>query len=475
MTSEELSVKLNISKKTVYRVIKEINDSISNKNLIISEKGRGYKLDYEQYILQNERSSFKKSDFSPDERRERITEELLLSAPNPKNVSELHREYYVGESVIFNDEQIISEKLKKYDLKLVRKNRTVSIEGKESDIRRAIIEGIQTLKLINMDELRHNDNVHFNHYDVLCILDQLKLMEKRLKITIPYPYDINIFSHLYILISRLRRVGLKLLSDREEEVKTKDNNFSDQDLSLYEVAETTIENIEKYLNLQLPDSEIRYLYQYLVSSRMGDSKTISTFSNKVTMITQFYLDEMSQRLNIKVQSDSIFLDLANHIKPMMNRLTHGIKINNSLLNQIKVTYEMIHQEVSKVSKMVSQRFNLPNINEDENGFLTLYFARMIETNHIPIRTIIMCTTGVGTSELLRVKIAKKFPELDILDVIASRDVKDVSYEYPGIELILTTIHLNESLTTKSLLVSAMFTEDDQIRLQKKIKEIYNER
>ncbi len=45
-------------------------------------------------------------------------EELLLSSPNAKNVYDLFEEYYVGESVIFSDEQIISEHLQRYDLKL---------------------------------------------------------------------------------------------------------------------------------------------------------------------------------------------------------------------------------------------------------------------------------------------------------------------------------------------------------------------
>ena len=87
----------------------------------------------------------------------------------------------------------------------------------------------------------------------------------------------------------------------------------------------------------------------------------------------------------------------------------------------------------------------------------------------------MCTTGVGTSELLRVKIEKKFPELEIVDVVASRDAKRFTEKYPGIDLILTTISVSDTIPIQSLLVSAMFTRDDQNRLQKKIEAIYDER
>ncbi|MGD1370479.1 PRD domain-containing protein, partial [Enterococcus faecium] len=99
--------------------------------------------------------------------------------------------------------------------------------------------------------------------------------------------------------------------------------------------------------------------------------------------------------------ESIFIDLANHIKPMINRLKNRIHVKNGLLDQIQLTYEKIYNSVSEVSKEVSQHFKLPLINADEIGFITLYFARMLETQQLPIQTLIMCTTGIGTSELLK--------------------------------------------------------------------------
>ncbi|WP_062050767.1 helix-turn-helix domain-containing protein [Bacillus sp. JCM 19034] len=50
VTSKELVEELKISQKTVYRLIKKINDEYMDTPLIISERGRGYKLDYENFI-----------------------------------------------------------------------------------------------------------------------------------------------------------------------------------------------------------------------------------------------------------------------------------------------------------------------------------------------------------------------------------------------------------------------------------------
>ncbi|MEK4910645.1 MULTISPECIES: PRD domain-containing protein [unclassified Niallia] len=475
VTSKELLEVLNVSQKTVYRLVNKINDEYEDGPLIISERGRGYKLDYEKFIhAQKSNYKDKKMQFSPQERRKRIMEQLLLSSPKPINVYHLFSDYYVGDSVAFNDEQIMSEELKKYNLVLERKNRTLAILGDEVNIRKAIKDIIEIFHIIDIDDLKRNPKLNFNQYDVLFILEQLRKMEEDLNITIPYPYNVNIFSHLYILLSRSRKVPIRLFTD---EISSKEMENMQRDI-LYPLAKMIVQNIEKYLNSPLPDMEVYFLYQYLVSSRMQGSHAITaTFSSEVIRVTKAYIEGMSTSLGMDIDSQcqSIFVDLANHIKPMLNRLEHKIRVKNNLLSQIKLTYEEVFMGVRKVSGSISEKFNLPAINDDENGFITLYFAKALETRQYqhPIKTLIMCTTGIGTSELLRAKVSKKFPELEIVDVVASRNTQILKEKYSDAELILSTVHMKEEVAIPYLLVSAMFTMDDQKRLQGKIEEIYH--
>jgi len=398
-------------------------------------------------------------------------EEVLLSSPKANNVYDLFKDYYVGDSVIFNDEQAISDQLAEYQLKLIRKNRTLAIQGEEGNIRQAIADFIQAFNTVDIDELASVKESRLNTYDALFVLNQIKKMEKDLKITLPYPYNINIFSHLYILITRSRNVGLSKINDRNVLTKEEKEQLS-QDTTLYEVANNTIANIAQYLNESLPEIEIFYLYQYLASSRMQSVvDDTDKFSEQVTQITHTYIEEMSEKLGISIFDTRIFSDLANHIKPMINRLEHKIRIKNGLLDEIKLSYKEIFEKVVSVSKTVSQQYHLPLINEDENGFITLYFARVLETYQLPIKTLIVCTTGVGTSELLKAKVEKNFPELDVMDVIATKNLDQFLKDYPATELVLSTIKLKQSLPVSSLLVSAMLTSDDQGRIQHKIEEM----
>ncbi|MFS0881556.1 HTH domain-containing protein [Metabacillus niabensis] len=88
VTSKDLLEVLNVSQKTVYRLINKINNEYVDSPLIISERGRGYKLDYEKFInYQKNNNKYKEIQFSPNERRKRIMEELLLSSPKPINVT----------------------------------------------------------------------------------------------------------------------------------------------------------------------------------------------------------------------------------------------------------------------------------------------------------------------------------------------------------------------------------------------------
>lgn len=77
VTSEELAEYLGTSQKTIYRLIKKINE-MHGEGLIQSEKGRGNKLNYERYINQTNFRPSQRSQYSPQERRNRVMEEWAM-------------------------------------------------------------------------------------------------------------------------------------------------------------------------------------------------------------------------------------------------------------------------------------------------------------------------------------------------------------------------------------------------------------
>ncbi|MDT0669233.1 HTH domain-containing protein [Mammaliicoccus sciuri] len=118
--SNRLAKHLDVSTKTIYRLVKRINDYYKEP-LIISEKGKGYRIDDKEYIEQHETGQLHQNDlFSPIERRNMMTKDLLLISPKSISIFNIIERYYISESVLNTDEKKIEEMLKRFNLNLER-------------------------------------------------------------------------------------------------------------------------------------------------------------------------------------------------------------------------------------------------------------------------------------------------------------------------------------------------------------------
>lgn len=192
VTADELSAALRLSTKSIYRIVKAINEDATIDYVILSEKGKGYRLSFHhQEKPQNQKAEMPNA-LTPVERRNKVMEELLLISPKRKNIFSLYQPFYVSETVINSDEKLISEALQRFELTVSRKNKMIGVNGAEKNIRRALQEYIQQTRNIRLDDL-HMTNEAFNRYDAEFVLRQLNLIENHLGLVIPHPYNINLF------------------------------------------------------------------------------------------------------------------------------------------------------------------------------------------------------------------------------------------------------------------------------------------
>lgn len=228
-----------------------------------------------------------------------------------------------------------------------------------------------------------------------------------------------------------------------------------------------IKNFEQYLSSDINDKEKEHLYKYLISYRVeyvDDIYKEQNFPTEVQMLTKQLLKRMSKSMHQNFDNPKFYIDLMKHIQPMSNRLNNGIVIKNTLLNQIKYEYYDIFMNLTEVMQQM-----LPAISEDEIGFLTLYFAKEIERNPKKVKTLITCTTGIGTSELLRVKVEKNLPEIEVVDVISTDFVDETRLK--EIDLIISTVNIEKFERTPVIIVSAMFNKSDQQKLKQLIEKM----
>ncbi|MBM5694220.1 transcription antiterminator [Listeria seeligeri] len=460
LTANQLAEILDVSSKTIYRKIKNINKTTGKKDIVISEKGRGFKLDYKVYIQAKLETTEDIFGYTPTERREKILLQILFKSPKYLNIHNLYEGYYVGYNSIKNDFALLNQSIEKYHLTIEKRQKEIRVVGTEENIRTAINEVINNLDLSSYDDLK-TEYSDLNKADVQFIVKQMEIIENKLAISIPYPYDINIFSHLYILINRFRQGEVEGFDESLEE-------YIITNEALHTIAVEAIEAIEQYLKMQLPKRETFNFLQYLISSRFNHE--IESIPNKVLPIveemTDFYIDQVAAKINIPINKKQLKVELLSHMKPMVNRMNHQINIKNNLLSDIKLEYGNLFEIIKETAQDVAKTFKLHTISDDEVGYITIYFAKHMEQSPLIKRIIIMCSSGIGTSELLKVKVQKAFPDVEIVDVLSSTKFKNNLQDYRNIDFILTTINAESNEEIPSLLVSAMFTEKDKLMVKK---------
>ncbi|MGT2749446.1 BglG family transcription antiterminator [Streptococcus orisasini] len=471
-TAKEISSELGVSPKTVYRLVKRINSSqAGGKTLILSEKGKGLALDRELYLSSARSLQNFQEEYSLLERRNKILERLLLIAPRPVSVYDLAQDYFVSESVILKDKLELQKQLSDYHLKLTVKRQQLSVSGSEFDLRTAIADLVSTFSMIDLDNLSLSKNDSKINYDVASfVLSELYSIERNLKANIPYPYNVNIFSHLYIMIERSRHHNYHPYLVQ--------GSIAYEDTALKIESQRVIDDITQFMGCPISSDEVYYLYSYLISSRFQTEEFSAeqSFSPRVLAITDFYFKHMSitRQQTIKA-SDGIFRDLGNHISPMLRRLDNKIRIKNGMLEQIKTGYPEIFQELRNLSDKVSERYAIPKINHDEIGFLTLYFVRFKELSKQPLKALVMCSSGIGISELLRTKIENSFSDLEIVDVVSAHNADAVLARHPEVKLLITSVDSRIKNPIKKVLVSALMSAEDKKRIRKAIEELRYEK
>ncbi|MCW3779216.1 BglG family transcription antiterminator [Levilactobacillus namurensis] len=472
ITASKLSIQLNVSPKTVYRAINQINDRVGKPKLIVTAKGKGVEINRQRTMTDevpysNVVDISNGDGFSPSKRRKQIMLRLLYMSPQGMDVRSLYKNFYVSDSVINNDEKVIGTWLERYGLRMHRSHWKLAIVGEELVVRRAISVLTDLTGIIDFNNIFKFSKVALNQMDVNFVIDLIRDAEKDLRIEIPYPYDINLFSHVYILINRYRNVGNRGFIGVHPVAESKMPNRK-----LLECTQIMGRRIEKYAHIKLPATEITYIYEYLNASRItGDDQRADILPQRAIQVAQDYVYMVGEILHMTIHADDIIEDLSNHIRPMLNRLANGIQAKNELLDQVKREYPQILDAVVQASKKISVKYQLENISLDESAFIAIYIARVVEQTKRPLHIVIACTTGIGTAELIRVKVHKTLPNLVVDDVISLNQYMTNRQKYRDIDFIISTIPLKAERDVPVIVVSALFSQRDQNAIRKIINQL----
>ncbi|WP_028125457.1 BglG family transcription antiterminator [Eremococcus coleocola] len=467
ITASEIASKVFVSTKTIYRLVKKINNYYTNKYdqpFIFSETGKGL-------LLNKYYKNFKESDSTKiSDEIYNIVLKILFEFPK------LYSKYDINQ-MSKNDAEFRINEVKKIllnnGIELVEKDEWFHLKTKESQIRNAIKS---VLSDISMNESLEKLHLNVSANDKYFIDKQLKYIENKIETDITYPYSVNIFIHIYMLIYRYRR-GVVLLIDNQEPLDIDEQRLIRDNPKLYQIAHDVMKNIKSFVNFDIHDIETYFLFQYLCSFNNDNAKFNESFKRLATEITREYLNKYYGIID--EEEKGFFDSLYNHILPMLYRIRVGLDVGNIMLKEIKEEYPNTFHKIHEITFFINENL-IPNsfikdIGDNDIAYIVLYFEKFNLLKKRRINSIVVCSTGVGTSELIKVKLEKRFDEIKVISTASERNIENALKKIRlKIDVIFSTIEIRKDILDKDIRfikISPLLTDRDVEKIEKLMEEI----
>lgn len=385
---------------------------------IFSDKLKGVNLN--NYILDND---------------ERITLSiyLLLLANDYMTTNHISELLMVSKSSIFNDIDIIKNELGRYNLYLeTSPGKGLLIKGKETDIRSLFYDIIDTkYYLMNiLENTYYDDSIITSYLDIKKYLYEIiGEVEHRHSIIFSEDSFNNLYNYLIYAIQRIRNK------------KTIDGfKLNDKIMS---ISEDIINLSEKKYKIAINDSEssmIDKLIKSLEYKYIGKSLSNTIESQ---FLSRYIIDYVSEEINIPLFMDyTLYESLSFHLERIKNNNYFGdhIDYDEEILNLV-INNKRLHDVVSK-SLINTDEYFKGLLTDNEIYYIMIYLYISIErlTNQIikELKIVIVCNSGIGTSQLMSLKLKDLFGFKNIRN-ITSRQLDDSVIRET--DLILSTVSL----------------------------------
>ena len=486
-TTDETTVKdladlIGVSGRTIHRDLKNIEDILNDYNLTLQKKsGVGVQLtgekkgiaDLELYLF-----NLSHTEYTPDERQTIMLCELL-ETNEPVKLLALATDLNVTIATVSSDLTKLDEKLKSFGLDLIRRRGYgVEIEGEESAKRRAmshlISEYLDESELLSLTrdniQMRSTQQIHTISERLMGLVEKRKLViveniVKSIVQELPFSMAdsayIGLVVHLALALERIQKgEGIKInLAYLVDQKVTKE----------YTYAQKIVSQLEQVFQISIPDAEVAYITMHLKGAKLrhGNEHVIEDASLQTAIKTKKLIEIVGKLVGIDLTSNrSLFEGLIVHLKPAIYRIKEKMGISNPLLDKIKKDYEDLFAIVKQAVDEVFPEFFVP---DEETGYLVMHFGAVIMGNKDlgSFKTLVVCSSGIGTSKMLATRLQKEFPDLKQIQNVSVMEFQKMNKE--EYQLVISTIPIPEY--DSDYIVVNPFLNKDEIE---KIRSFLNE-
>ena len=460
LSIKEIAKATKIKERTLYREIKNLEDSLQRLGIeLVKEKSR--------YILKGNVSSLDSSLFetnfedyaySTETRLTLILCFLILNEDTSiKDISEkLMLSYNTVASTITTIEKILFD----YKLTLIRKKgQGIEIEGKEVDRRVLLISLLCNeisdeeffTRLNNRDILSSNPFIKFLNFD---LMKKVFYENKHLDV-----FNLYTDSSIKKILISLNVVFLRI--SYTTEIK---ENFTAQE---YNSIISLLNASKEIVDFDITEDIIQFLIKILKTCRLIEQ--LSYFNDKYSYTLVYKINLLikyvSEKMNVDFTQDTnLSSGLIAHVESAIKR--HQINLteeNDELLEFVLKNYNELYLIIKSELLVV---FDEINFNSTELSYIVIHFASSFEQIYRKnfIRALVICASGIGSSKILGSQIRKNIPEIKNLEyTIPSKVTKSLVNNY---DVVISTIELEQDIDY--LLIPTILKEKDISLIQERI-------
>ena len=460
LSIKEIAKATKIKERTLYREIKNLEDSLQRLGIeLVKEKSR--------YILKGNVSSLDSSLFetnfedyaySTETRLTLILCFLILNEDTSiKDISEkLMLSYNTVASTITTIEKILFD----YKLTLIRKKgQGIEIEGKEVDRRVLLISLLCNeisdeeffTRLNNRDILSSNPFIKFLNFD---LIKKVFYENKHLDV-----FNLYTDSSIKKILISLNVVFLRI--SYTTEIK---ENFTAQE---YNSIISLLNASKEIVDFDITEDIIQFLIKILKTCRLIEQ--LSYFNDKYSYTLVYKINLLikyvSEKMNVDFTQDTnLSSGLIAHVESAIKR--HQMNLteeNDELLEFVLKNYNELYLIIKSELLVV---FDEINFNSTELSYIVIHFASSFEQIYRKnfIRALVICASGIGSSKILGSQIRKNIPEIKNLEyTIPSKVTKSLVNNY---DVVISTIELEQDIDY--LLIPTILKEKDISLIQERI-------
>lgn len=231
----------------------------------------------------------------------------------------------------------------------------------------------------------------------------------------------------------------------------------------FQLAIKITKKLENLFQIDFPKSEAAFITLHLLGARVTKLQ-VENAQHDISKSTKFFIQKVSAQVGVPLIHDHKLLSgLITHIQPAIHRMKFNMEHINPLKHEIMSEYHELVIAIKKEVWLLDEAFDV-DFNEDEIAYLALHFASAIERlkseETRKIKIILLCGSGVGTSQLLKSRIKNIYPELEILDAFSIYDISEGFLNSHGIDYILTTVPVKE-FSVPTIEVSPFLNKEDR--------------